>query len=90
METNRFDGLIYSAETLEYGRLNYETYKNMVGGKTWNGDDMLPFHEMPERLQKAWTKSAVEVHNFALLERLKGEKFTVSDYVDTYWYFKNL
>ena len=84
-----FDPLIYSAECLEYGKLCYETYKHAVGGKAWNGDDMLQFHQMPERLQHAWTRSAVEMHTFALIERMKGEQnFSVDAYMRSYWFFK--
>ena len=40
--------------TREIGKANYETYREMVGGVTWNGDNMKEFEEIPERLQNAW------------------------------------
>lgn len=32
----------------------YEIYKQAVGGKTWNGEDMKQFQEMPQNIRNAW------------------------------------
>lgn len=33
----------------------YECYKKAVGGKTWEGKDMLPFMSMPQNIRDAWS-----------------------------------
>ena len=77
-----FDPQIYSAECLEYGKLCCEkacSWWQSMERYRWNGEDMLQFHQMPERLQHALT-SAVKMHTFALIERMKGEQnFSVDD-----------
>lgn len=40
--------------------ISYEIYKKAVGGKTWNGEDMKQFEEMPENIQKGW--KAIDEH----------------------------
>ena len=44
----------------EIGKLNYEMYRKMVGGITWNGDKMKEYEEMPEKIRKAWEASGQE------------------------------
>jgi hypothetical protein len=42
------------------GSKAYEIYKEAVGGKTWNGEDMKKFEEMPENIRNAW--SSIDKH----------------------------
>ena len=43
------------------GIINYNAYRDAVGGKTWNGENMKDFDEMPDKIKNAWIKSAWEV-----------------------------
>ena len=51
-----------------FGKVAYEAYKKAVGGKTWNGEDMKEFSEMPKDKQNAWHDAG-----FAVEQRI--EKF---------------
>ncbi len=42
----------------DVGKMNYEKYKETVGGKTMNGDYMKKYEELPERIKKAWNDAA--------------------------------
>ena len=42
------------AEDYEDGELAYDAYKEAVGGKTWNGDDMKSWSELPINIRKGW------------------------------------
>jgi hypothetical protein len=44
---------------ISIGEICYNAYKEAVGGKTWNGDTMKTYDEMPEHAQYAWTKAGV-------------------------------
>ena len=33
---------------------SYEIYKEAVEGKTWNGEDMKNFDEIPDKIKRAW------------------------------------
>ena len=46
---------------LNIGKINYEMYREAVGGVTWNGDKMKEFEEMPDNIQKAWFKAGIGI-----------------------------
>ena len=44
-----------------FGKINYNAYRDAVGGKTWNGENMKEYNDMPEKIQNAWKQSAWQV-----------------------------
>jgi hypothetical protein len=50
----KFDSTIYN----QNGAIAYNAYKNAVDGKTWNGEDMKDFKDMPDKIKNAWCESA--------------------------------
>lgn len=41
---------------------SYDIYKEEVGGKTFNGEDMKPFEDLPEKIQNAWKAIDKHIH----------------------------
>jgi hypothetical protein len=66
-------------EKVYYGKLNYNLYKNAVGGKTWNGENMKQFDEMPINIQNAWIEGASGV----ILELLNPHSHVNLLYIST-------
>lgn len=51
--------------------ISYEIYKKEVGGKTFNGDPMKLFEDLPENIKKAW--EAIDRHyRYKIAEMLKS------------------
>lgn len=42
-------------------KVAYDAYCVSVGGKAFNGDDLPPFENVPERIQRAWIAAVVAV-----------------------------
>lgn len=42
----------------ELGKPAYETYARSVGGKSFNGQDLLPWKDLSPTIQKAWEDCA--------------------------------
>ena len=45
----------------ELGRINYEAYREIVGGVSWNGERLKEYDELTEKVQKGWIEGALEV-----------------------------
>ncbi len=53
---------------MNWGKINYEKYRETVGEITMNGDKMKEFDELPERVKLAWGNGAKSViDNFNLI-----------------------
>lgn len=48
-------------DTKELGRIAYNAYCDEVGWKAFNGDSLLEFDDLPDRIRNAWIRSADEV-----------------------------
>ena len=46
-----------------WGKINYETYRETVGGVSINGDKMKEFNELSDRVKLAWAIGAISVIN---------------------------
>ena len=53
-------------ETL--GKMNYHYYSESVGGKSWSGEPLKKFEEMPLYIRSAWTHSANKIAEFVKTE----------------------
>lgn len=53
----------------DMGRLAYETYKQSVGGKAVNGDDLPAFENLPLKINVAWIAAARAVATEVRSER---------------------
>ena len=44
------------------GKVNYDAYKESVGGVSFNGQKLKEFHEMPEKICNAWMEGAIQAY----------------------------
>lgn len=44
----------FSTTGLRLARIAYDAYCEAVGGKAFNGDDLPPFDDVPQRIKDAW------------------------------------
>jgi hypothetical protein len=58
-------------------QIAYEAYCKAVGGKAFNGDDLLDWGKLPTKIKDAWLDSAVSV-GLTIRER---DKFTAEQMV---------
>jgi hypothetical protein len=52
------------------GQLAYDTYCASVGGVAFNGDQLPPFEDTPDRVRDGWVAASVAVAAAVLTERL--------------------
>ena len=41
-----------------YGQIAYEAYSKAVGGKSWNGEPLKTWEELPGYIRHAWVTAA--------------------------------
>lgn len=51
----------FSTLGLRLARIAYDAYCESVGGKAFNGDDLPPFADVPQRIKDAWIAAVTAV-----------------------------
>jgi hypothetical protein len=54
-------GVTYEGSDWSYGRIAFETYKNHVGGKAYNGNPIPGWDDMTDLQRDAWDLAATGV-----------------------------